>query len=249
MSAFRRAIASCRLFNFNSVERDLWVKKQAAQVPLGSRVLDVGAGACNYRNLFSHCDYKTQDFGQLNPSDLRGRAGYGDIDYRCDATAIPVESATFDAIICTEVLEHVPEPIKVIQELARILKSGGKLILTAPLGSGLHQEPYHFYGGYTPYWYKKFLLEAGFVDVTIEANGGFFKHFSQEAIRFALLSSPFRFQGNAILRILWAPLWILLLPWFVVFCPLLCHMLDRGDLERGFTVGYHVLAIKKGPGS
>jgi ubiquinone/menaquinone biosynthesis C-methylase UbiE len=91
-----------------------------------------------------------------------------------DIVSIPVEDASFDAILCTEVLEHVPEPIRAIKEFARILKPGGTLFLTAPLGSGIHQDPYHFYGGYTPYWYRKFLTQNNFEGLKIEANGGFF---------------------------------------------------------------------------
>ncbi len=86
--------------------------------------------------------------------------GYAAIDYVCDITQIPVEPATFDVVLCTEVLEHHPEPINVVAELARVLKPGGVLLLTAPLGSGIHQEPYHFYGGYTPFWYRRFLRRA-----------------------------------------------------------------------------------------
>src|SRR5258708_19124467 len=72
------------------------------------------------------------------------------MDVVSEAHAIPVCDASFDAIVCTEVLEHVPEPIAVVREFGRIVAPGGRLILTAPLGSGIHQEPYHFYGGVNP---------------------------------------------------------------------------------------------------
>ena len=66
------------------------------------------------------------------------------MDYVCDITDIPVSDDSFDVIICTEVLEHVPEPIKVIKEFSRILRKNGKMFITAPLGCGIHQEPYIF---------------------------------------------------------------------------------------------------------
>jgi ubiquinone/menaquinone biosynthesis C-methylase UbiE len=185
-----------RIYAFNQYERDRWVAAQAAKVAPSSRVLDVGAGSCPYRNLFAHCEYKTHDFAQLQPDQLLGRQGYGAIDYISDILSIPVPDASFDVILCTEVLEHVPEPIRAVQEFARILKPGGKLLLTAPLGSGLHQEPYHFYGGYTPHWYHKFLKEAGFESITIEPNGGFFKHYGQESLRFVTLLAPWRGGGS-----------------------------------------------------
>lgn len=233
------------MFSFNLCERDRWVARQAAQVPAGSRVLDVGAGTCPYRDLFSHCEYKPHDFRQLQPGQQRAHKGYGDIDYVSDILNIPVSSGSFDVLLCTEVLEHVPEPILSIHQFARILRPGGKLLLTAPLGSGLHQEPYHFYGGFTPYWYSKFLAEAGFEDVNIQPNGGFFKHYGQESLRFAMLLAPWKHELHS-MRLLWTPFWLLSFIWLAVLCPIVCHILDRFDEHKGFTIGYHVSAVRSG---
>lgn len=237
-------LKSSRLFAFNSVNRDEWIRRQAQTVPAGSRVLDVGAGSCPYRGWFSHCVYKTQDFAQLSPEQLR-HGNYGEIDYVCDAGHIPVPDATFDVVLCTEMLEHVPEPLVVIAEFARILRPGGRIILTAPLGSGIHQEPYHYYGGYTPYWYEKFLSEKGFSKIEIEANAGFFRFYGQESLRFLQLSRPFRLGMPVPVELLWAPVWTLLLPFLGLFIPLVCAGLDRFDAEKRFTVGYHVTAERR----
>src|SRR5205085_8026424 len=90
------------VWGFNIFNRREWVAAQAKKLPAGSRVLDVGAGPGQYRELFEHCEYKTQDFGQ-EPGTI-GR--YTKLDYESDITAIPVDSASFDAILCTEVIEH-----------------------------------------------------------------------------------------------------------------------------------------------
>src|SRR5688500_5551998 len=145
----RSWLAKSDLFSFNVVRRDRWVAERAAEVPAGARVLDVGAGTAPYRPLFKHCEYKTQDLAPLREDQLRP-GGYTQIDYSGDATAIPVPDGSFNCVICTEVIEHHPEPIRVVREFARVLAPGGRLLLTAPLGSGIHQEPYHFYGGFTP---------------------------------------------------------------------------------------------------
>lgn len=232
-----------RLFAFNELDRDAWVARQASRVPAGASVLDIGAGSCPYEPLFEHCRYETQDFKSLKGEQLN-LGQYGRIDYICDATDIPVSNASFDVVLCTEVLEHVPEPIRVLKEIARILKPGGKLIMTAPLGSGIHQEPYHFYGGYTPFWYQRFLSEAGFENLSVEPNAGFFKFFSQESLRFLKLSRPFRLRLGGVSTLLWAPLWLIFLPILGFFIPVVCSLLDRFDAERRFTVGYHVTATR-----
>jgi len=133
----------------------------------------------------------------------------------------------------------------VINEFSRILKSDGKLLLTAPLGSGIHQEPYHFYGGYTPYWYQKFLTESGFSDISVEPNGGFFKHYSQESIRFALMTTPWKLNASLGWRLIWIPLWLIFLPWFAFVLPIMCYFLDALDQDNSFTIGYHVIATKE----
>ena len=231
------------LFAFNLINRDRWIAQQAASLPAGTSVLDVGAGSCPYRSYFAHCRYQTQDFAALSPDQLRN-GGYGQIDYVCDASSIPVAPASFDAILCAEVLEHVPEPIKVVREFARIVRSGGKLILTAPLGSGVHQEPHHYYGGYTEFWYRKFLSEAGFENIVVEANAGSFMFYSQESIRFLRTTNPAALEMPLLARLLWAPSWLLLLPILGLLVPLSATLLDRFDRERRFTVGYHVTATR-----
>ena len=210
-------------------------------------MLDVGAGSAPYRSEFSHCEYRTQDYAKLQADQLLDKHGYSQLDYECDILHIPVDDGSFDVVLCTEVLEHVPEPIEAIREISRILRPGGKLLLTAPLGSGIHQQPYHFYGGYTPYWYRRFLPENGFEHIDIQPNGGFFKHYGQESMRLARLLNPMRISKNRLLQLLWLPVWLLLLPWLAFLCPLLCHFLDRLDGEKAFTVGYHVTAQKRHP--
>jgi SAM-dependent methyltransferase len=158
-----------RLWSYEPYARDAWVKAQAADLPKGSWVLDAGAGASKYRQYFAHCRYETQDFCQYQGDLVK----YVEpIKYVCDITAIPLPDQSLDAIVCTEVLEHVTDPMAVLQEFARLLKPGGRVFLTAPLLSSMHMEPYHFYGGFTPYWYRHWLPHHGFAIDEITPVGG-----------------------------------------------------------------------------
>jgi SAM-dependent methyltransferase len=229
------------IWNFNVARRDAWVAELAKGVPAGSRVLDVGAGSGRYRESFAHCEYRTQDFGQ-EPATI-GR--YTKLDYESDITAIPVPDGSFDVILCTEVLEHVPEPVKAIREIARILKPGGRLFMTAPLGSWLHQEPYHYYGGYSPYWYRRFLPEAGLRVDTVGSNLGFFSLYGQETIRYREYVNPLRTWRFGPVRWLGLTLlWLMLFP-LSQLMPLLGPGLDALGIENIATVGYHVTATKE----
>lgn len=224
------------IFGFGDHYRNEYVAKVARLIPKGSRVLDAGAGPCAYRPLLSHCEYKAQDFARYEGKEHK----YGDLDYVGDITSIPVSDGNFDWIICTEVFEHIPRPDLAVKEFARILRSGGQLVITAPLGSGIHMAPYHFYGGFTPFWYKHFLGEAGFEIESIEPNGGFFKHYGQESQRFLTILTPSVIWG----KWLFFPLKVVLALWFRLAMPLICHVLDKFDKDREFTVGYHVRARK-----
>jgi len=228
-----------KYYGFNLYHRDKWVGAVSKLVPKYAFVLDVGAGSAPYRTLFAHCNYKTHDFSQLSKSQLRGKNGYFEIDYVSDIVSIPVENESFDFILCTEVIEHVPYPIEAIKEISRVLKPGGKLFITAPLGSGLHQEPYHYYGGYTPYWYEKFLTDNGMKLISIEPNKGFYSFLSQELLRFLYRSVSL----NRLSNILLLPLTLfLVLPSLLL--PLFASFFDKWDTNRDFTVGYHVVAEK-----
>ena len=230
------------VFDYNQHSRDRWVAQQAARISPEARVLDVGAGIGRYRPLFDHCTYEAHDFGE-EPSTI---GKYTPLVYKSDVTAIAVPDESFDVVLCTEVLEHTPEPIKAVGEIARILRPNGRLLLTAPLGSSLHQEPYHFYGGYTPHWYRRFLPPVGLEVEHIEANGGFFRLFGQEAQRFSALIDPRRTAHTTWRWPGLVTLWLVTLPFLRVLFPLLGAALDRLGLERICTAGYHVAAVKRG---
>ena len=217
--------------------RDAWIAAKAKTVKSGSRLLDAGAGQSPYRYLFSHCDYKTQDFAQYQGTTSGTQVEtwqYSSLDYVSDITAIPVPDGSFDVVLCTEVLEHVPRPIEALQELARVLAPGGRLLLTAPLSSGLHQQPFHYYGGFSPHFYNKFLSEFGLEIIEITPVGGLMKHVGQEIYRVGLV-----LEKNAPGKLSALMKYILM-----CFLPRFLAKLDDAVFVEEFTVGYLVEARK-----
>lgn len=236
----KQKIKASRFFpwasDFNQRDREAYIRSVAQKTPRGALVLDVGAGEGRYKSLFDHCKYKSHDFGKYKGSESDPWR-YMDLDYISDITDISAPSESFDLILCTEVLEHVPEPIRAIQEMARLLKKGGKLLITAPLGSGLHQSPYHFYGGYTPHFYEKFLPLNGLEIEDMQAGGGFFALLAQESKRagYFLRSKVYR---------KWDPRWVMSAVVFSFFLPWYLFTKERRCFIEDFALGYFVLAKK-----
>jgi len=144
-----------------------FLERAAAEVAPGALVLDAGAGRAQYRGLFAHARYETADFLAV-----KGKK-YAQPDYVCDLAAIPVADARFDHVVCTQVLEHLPEPQRVIEELARVLKPGGTLWLSAPLFYAEHERPYDFFR-YTQFGLRQLLESARFEVLEIAWLEGYF---------------------------------------------------------------------------
>ncbi len=108
------------------------------------RVLDVGCGTKPYRDFF-HMDghsYWGVDFPASFENCFRAGA-MPDIFANC--LQLPFKSGSFDAAVCTQVLEHVKQPQTLLDEIGRILKPDGTLLLSAPMTWPLHEEPFDFY--------------------------------------------------------------------------------------------------------
>jgi len=184
--------------NINEENRQDWLKKTLASLPEGLRILDAGAGELRNRPLCGHLAYVSQDFGQYQGGgDGKGlQTGKWDtsrIDLVCDITAIPEQDDAFDAILCSEVLEHVPDPTRALDEFARLLKPGGKLVVTAPFASLVHLAPYHYCSGFSRYWYEHHLPRRGFQIEELTPNGDWFAYCEQELMR---LGSTARRYGS-----------------------------------------------------
>ena len=200
-------------------DRARWVKKTLLALPRGLRVLDVGAGETPYKKWCVGQEYLAQDFSQYDGTGdgvglQTGTWDRSNIDIVCDIVAIPEPDASFDVIICTEVLEHVPDPVAALAECTRLLKVGGTLIITAPFHSMTHFAPYHFCTGFSAYFYEEYLARRnGYEMLEVAPQGSFFTAVAQEVmlvprfcsryvgIPLAILSVPFILPALIFLRI------------------------------------------------
>jgi SAM-dependent methyltransferase len=138
------------------------------------RVLDAGAGAAPFRDLFDHVTYETADFNQVQTTSEAQQ------DYVCDLTEIPVSDASFDLILCTQVMEHVPDPIATLREFHRVLKPGGQAWISAPLFFMEHQKPYDFHR-FTQFAWKRMATESGFTIKELKWLEGYYGTLAYQA--------------------------------------------------------------------
>lgn len=93
-------------------------------------------------------------------------------DVQSDAAWLPFKPGSFDAVICAELLEHVRDPLSVLREVYRVLRSQGVVLISAPFLYQIHGDPSD-YGRYTDQYWREHLAEAGFASILIERQGLF----------------------------------------------------------------------------
>ena len=152
--------------NSSRVHLDAFARRAAASVPSGALVLDAGAGRGPYRAHFMHTQYEAADFEHVPGKSYDGN------HYVCDLAAIPVERDRYDLVLLSQVLEHLPDPAAVLNELHRVLKPGGQIWASAPLFYEEHELPYDFYR-YTQFGLRYLFEQSGFKDLRIEWLEGY----------------------------------------------------------------------------
>ena len=168
----------------NAQARDNWLKAKLEGRPAGSSLLDIGAGECAYKPYCAHLDYTSQDIAQYdgtgNTKGLQTETwDFDQIDIVCDLYDMP-EDRAYDTVLCTEVLEHVTDPVRAVEKLSRLVSAGGQVIITAPFSSLTHFAPYHYATGFSEYFYRHHLERLGFDIDETTPNGGFFDFLDQE---------------------------------------------------------------------
>jgi SAM-dependent methyltransferase len=224
----------------NEPTRNRWLKEKLSKLPKKLKILDAGAGELANKKYCAHLEYVSQDLceyeGSGNSSGLQtGSWNTDQIDIISDIVNIPEPNESYDVILCSEVFEHLPDPVKALHEFKRLLKKDGLLIITAPFCSLTHFAPYHFSSGFNRYYYEHHFKDLGFEVVEITANGNYFEYFAQEARRLvSVVESYTNKKTSFFLRILLK----ILIKFLSKY-----SKIDKGSQEL-LCYGYHVVAKK-----
>lgn len=139
---------------------------------LRGRTLDVGAGHLPLRPLVLERggEYESVDIERRHP----------DLDHVDDAQRLGTfADASYDTIICSQVLEHVADPFAAMHAMARVLRPGGALIVTVPHLSRLHELPHDYYR-YTEFGLRAMAEREGLRVLEVRPVGGLFTFIGQQ---------------------------------------------------------------------
>lgn len=150
-AAFRPGFVGMLTNPFYLARRALWKAMKDAQPHVVGRVLDVGCGVRPYRELYPSISYTG-----LEIDSPQSRSRNVADDYY-DGVRFPYPDASFDAVLCNQVLEHSFAPSTLLAEIARVLRPGGSLVLTVPFVWDEHEQPWD-YARYSTFGLR-FLLE------------------------------------------------------------------------------------------
>jgi len=203
-------------------------------------MLDAGCGSKPYKGYFQSEKYIGMDFRIASPQSPPEMLS----DIRC----IPLKDSSIDGILCTQVLEYVPEPEEVLKEFFRVLKPNGKLFIAVPQSAEVSEGREGEKASY-PYDYFRFaksgityLLEkVGFTVIFVEPRGGYFWYIGHRLRMLGIWAKELN-------KILGVPFYFL----FSILIPLLCFYLDEWSRRfesiwqatSKWTLGYNIYVTK-----
>jgi SAM-dependent methyltransferase len=165
----------------------LIASRDSAEVAVSSRLMVDQVARCYDANLRRHAKGRLVDLGcgtvplyrayadfvtDVTCVDLGGTAHARHLDAECDLNEpLPFADQSFDTIVLSDVLEHIARPELLWAEMARILASGGEILVNVPFYYWIHAGPYDFYR-YTEFALRRFVESAGLELIQLDAIGG-----------------------------------------------------------------------------
>lgn len=219
-----------RRSNFN------FLKDYLVQEDKNKILVDIGTGEAQFLDLIS-------EFKKIVAVDFYP---YRHVNVVADVVSLslPLKDNSCDIVIMSNVLEHIPEPKRLLNECNRILKKAGMVVGTVPFMAKVHQAPYDFYR-YTNFMLKRLLLEAGFCEVKVKSLGSPFNVYSSAQNVFFSLFVYRKFSTNRAVDLI-----LKFVVWLARFCILLPHwgfkpLLKNTPPSDIFTEGWGFIARKK----
>lgn len=192
-------------------------------------ILDIGAGKVKTNHSYTKYfpNRLTVDVDSKREPDVVG-----------DIHALPFQNESHEFLVCTEVLEHCHTPQKAVDEMKRILKPGGKLILTTRFVYPLHDVPHDYYR-FTKYGLESLMKAWSHVEITPETDT-----FSAIGALLQRIGFQTKLRGGKITK--------LCIYIFAYIFEKLDFLLlkEYGDIQKEtpddhiMTTGYYVIAIK-----
>jgi len=220
----------------NRYESYRLLEQAQTQIPEGAWVLDAGAGEGQYKHYFDHTRYVGVDLAV-------GDSGwdYSQLDLLADLRALPFADNDFDAAVCIQTLEHVNEPMQVINEIGRVLRPGGRFYLSAPMSWHQHQKP-HDYFRYTSFGFQHMLQNSSLRVLEMRPMGGYFwfLSFNLQLLHYWLFPKP----EHLLWQLVQLPFKLAVQFVFFLVLPLILFYMDRLDKVKDHTMGWVCIAEK-----
>ncbi|MDD2412202.1 MAG: class I SAM-dependent methyltransferase [Bacteroidales bacterium] len=187
------------------------IKKFAPE--LKGKILDFGCGQKPYKMLFTNA---TEYIGVDIENEAHNHEKE-DVDIYYDGKKLPFDNESFDNIFSSEVLEHIFNHEEIVPELFRVLKKGGKILITVPFSWEEHETPYDNCR-FTHFGIEHLLQKHGFTILKSEKTGHFFAVIAQYFINYirTLLYTKNKFANLLINFLFIFPLTLISIPLCII---------------------------------
>ncbi len=203
-----------------------WLKTEAPRYARGV-LLDFGCGNRPYEEFFQG---KIERY--IGVDVVQNASGTVD-EIVLPGQHLPFSDSSVDTVLSTQTLEHVAEPRWYLGEVARVLRTGGHLILTCPGTYMLHEEP-HDYFRFTEHGLRHVLSSSGLEVVTLTTAGGAWRVVGQTLVNHKTFGRAWRI-----------PVLSDLAYYCTLFCVnLSCRVLDSLNTNRKEPANYMLVAKK-----